>query len=83
MIKFIQQLKYLDFLNKIKQLIKNIKELKTENLFKPRVAIILILNTSVPRNCISEGMIKKSRDKRLSLVKDLSSILKDNIKRKR
>ena len=38
---------------KIKQLIKKIKELKTENLFNPRVAIIFILNTSVPRNCIS------------------------------
>ena len=41
-----------------KQLTKNIKELKTENLFNPRVAIILILNTSVPRNCINEGTIK-------------------------
>ena len=48
----------LDFLKTTKQLTKNIKELKTENLFNPRVAIVFILNTSVPRNCINGGMIK-------------------------
>tara|TARA_A100001035_G_scaffold247750_1_gene217453 strand:- start:40 stop:216 length:177 start_codon:yes stop_codon:yes gene_type:complete len=58
LIKLIQQLKYLDFLKTTKQLTKNIKELKTENLFNPRVAIIFALNTSVPRNCINGGMIK-------------------------
>ena len=67
----------------IKILIQKIRLLKEVNLFRPKIPIDFILSTSVPKNWIKEGAIRRKNDLENNGFKNIDfENLKNQIKKR-